>query len=105
MTPGAARQAARALIDARKNATALEDLPEGCIPATVDDSRAIQEAMADLCGWPLAGYKIGCTTAAAREMLKTDRPFPGRVFGPFLFRSPAAAPAGKFIRQGVDGEF
>ena len=105
MTPDAARQAARALIDARNAVTALKDLPEGCIPATADDSRAIQEAMADLCGWPLAGYKIGCTTAAAQEMLKTDRPFPGRVFGPFLFRSPAAAPAGKFIRQGVEGEF
>lgn len=105
MTPDAARQAARALIDARKNVKALEDLPEGCIPATADDGRAIQETMADLCGWPLAGYKIGCTTAAAQEMLKTDRPFPGRVFGPFLFRSPAAAPAGKFIRQGVEGEF
>ena len=105
MTPDTIRQAAQTLIDARNRGTALEDLPEGCIPATDDDSRAIQEAMADLCGWPLAGYKIGCTTAAAREMLNTDRPFPGRVFRPFLFRSPAAVPAENFIRQGVEGEF
>ena len=105
MTPDASRLAARALIDARKMVTPVEDLPDGCIPATPDDGRAIQEAMVGLCGWPLAGYKIGCTTAAAQEMLKTDKPFPGRVFSPFLFRSPAAAPAGNFIRQGVEGEF
>ena len=105
MTPDTIRLAAKTLIDARNEAVALEDLPEGCIPATTDDCRAIQEAMVGLCGWPLAGYKIGCTTAAAQEMLKTDRPFPGRVFRPFLFRSPAVVPAGSFIRQGVEGEF
>lgn len=105
MTPDASRLAARTLIDARKMVMPVEDLPDGCIPATPDDGRAIQEAMVGLCGWPLAGYKIGCTTAAAQEMLKTDKPFPGRVFSPFLFRSPAAAPAGNFIRQGVEGEF
>ena len=105
MTPDAIKLAAQALIDARNEAAALEDLPEGSMPATADDSCAIQEAMVDLCGWPLAGYKIGCTSAAAQEMLRTDRPFPGRVFRPFLFRSPAELPSHRFIRHGVEGEF
>lgn len=105
MTPETVRQAAQALIDARRSVTALEDLPEGSVPQTADEGSAIQEAMLELCGWPLAGYKIGCTSAAAQEMLNTDRPFPGRVFRPFLFRSPTVLPAGNFIRQGVEGEF
>lgn len=105
MTPDSVRLAAQTLIDARNKAAALEDLPENCIPATADDGCAIQEAMVDLCGWPLAGYKIGCTSAAAQDMLRTDRPFPGRVFRPFLYRSPAALPSRLFIRPGVEGEF
>ena len=105
MTPDTIKLAAQALIDARKSVTALEDLPEGCIPQTAEEGNAVQDSMLDLCGWPLAGYKIGCTSAAAQEMLNTDRPFSGRVFRPFLFRSPVALPAGNFIRQGVEGEF
>lgn len=105
MTPDAIRSAAERLIGARKTATAIEALPADCVPRSLEDGHAIQDAMLDLCGWPLAGYKIGCTSGLAQEMLGTDRPFPGRVFRPFLHTSPATLAIGSYIKPGVEGEF
>ena len=105
MTPDATRSAAECLIGARKTATAIEALPPECVPRSLDDGYTIQEAMLDLCGWPLAGYKIGCTSDHAQKMLGADAPFPGRVFRPFLHQSPATLATADFINPGVEGEF
>lgn len=105
MTPDAIRSAAECLIGARKTATAIEALPAECVPHSMEDGHAIQEAMLDLCGWPLAGYKIGCTSAHAQQMLGTDGPFPGRVFRPFLHTTPATLAMADLIKPGVEGEF
>jgi 2-keto-4-pentenoate hydratase len=105
MTPDAARAAARILHRARVDRRALAALPPDCAPASVDDGYAIQEAWAEAVGWPLVGYKIGCTSADAQAMLGADGPFPGRVFAPFLHDSPAALAAGDWIRPAVEGEF
>jgi len=105
VTPDQIRTAAEALIEARNAARALATLPDGSVPQSIDDGYAIQEATANLCGWPLAGYKIGCTSEHAQEMLGADSPFPGRVFRTFVHSSPAACPFAQFVKPGVEGEF
>jgi 2-keto-4-pentenoate hydratase len=107
MTPEQAGAAAALLHEARVSATPLVALPGDCRPRDTEDGRTIQEAWVASAGWEIAGYKIGCTSEHAQEMLGTDSPFPGRVFRPFVFDSPATVTAGPggMIAVMVEGEF
>ena len=49
---------------------------------------------ADERGWRTIGWKIGCTSAAARAQLGIDSPFYGRLYADTTHPSPAALPAG-----------
>lgn len=107
MTPELAQKAARLLHEARVTAAAMAALPPDCRPADTEDGRTIQEAWvteAVAAGWEIAGFKIGCTSEHAQQMLGTDSPFPGRVFRQFLFDSPATIEDG-MIAMMVEGEF
>ena len=93
MTPAAISEAVELLIAARGDHRRLDAFPPSCRPASLDDAYAIQEAFAAVWGAPVAGYKIGCTSAEAQALLGAPGPFPGRVFAPVLLRSPAHASA------------
>lgn len=104
MTPDAARAAAQILLSARGDHRRLDDLPEDCRPASIDDGYAIQTALAELWGLDVAGWKIGATAPATRELLKVDVPFAGRIFAPYVLESPAEVAASAFLFCAVESE-
>ena len=101
----AARTAAELLLKARGDHRRLDRLPPDCTPETVEDGMAIQNALADLWGLEVAGWKVGAASAAAMQMLRTDAPFPGRVFAPYLLDSPASVAAEALHKCAVECEF
>lgn len=101
----AARTAAELLLKARGDHRRLDRLPPDCTPETVEDGMAIQNALAELWGLEVAGWKVGAASAAAMKMLRTDTPFPGRVFAPYLLESPAAVSAEALHKCAVECEF
>lgn len=105
MSQAAIGEAVELLIAARGDHRRLEAFPSSCRPASFEDGYAIQEAFAAAWGAPVAGYKIGCTSAEAQKLLGSPGPFPGRVFDPVLLKSPARVSAKAFHRLGVETEF
>lgn len=105
LTEAAARNAAELLLKARGDHRKLPRLPEECTPQSIDDAMAIQNALAEIWGLNVVGWKIGAASKAAMEMLKTDAPFPGRVFEPYLLESPAGVAAEALHRCAVECEF
>lgn len=104
MSPDAARAAAEILLSARGDHRRLEALPEACRPATIDDGYAVQNALADLWGLEVAGWKIGATAQPTRDMLKVDAPFAGRIFEPYVLDSAAEVAADAFLFHAVESE-
>lgn len=105
MSPEAARAAAELLLKARGDHRKLDRLPEDCTPKSVADGDAIQDALAELWGLEVSGWKVGAASEAAMAMLKTDAPFAGRVFAPYLLESPAEVSVSALHKQMVECEF
>jgi 2-keto-4-pentenoate hydratase len=105
MTPQAIEEAVGLLLAARGDFRRLERFPAACAPATIDDGYAIQEAFAAAWGLNIVGYKIGCTSAEARQLLGSPGPIPGRIFAPYRLSSPATVSASAFHRLGIEAEF
>ncbi len=105
LTESAALAAAELLLKARGDHRRLDRLPPDCTPQTVEDGMAIQNALAELWGLEVAGWKVGAASAAAMQMLRTDSPFPGRVFAPYLLDSPASVAAEALHKCAVECEF
>ena len=101
----AAEEAARLLLAARERRSPLADFPEACRPRTLAEGYDVQEALARLDGRPLAGWKIGGTSERIQQALGLDRPFPGRVFAPTLYKSPARVARHEFIALALEPEF
>jgi 2-keto-4-pentenoate hydratase len=93
------------LLAARGDFRRLERFPESCAPKTIADGYAIQEAFAKAWNVPVAGYKVGCTSAESQRILGSPGPFTGRVFRPFRLDSPATISASAFHRVGIEAEF
>lgn len=105
MTPAQIAEAIELLIAARGDHRRLDAFPPSCRPETLADGYAIQEAFVKAWGAPVAGYKIGCTSAAAQKLLGSPGPFPGRVFAPVRLASPATVAAKAFHKLGIEPEF
>ncbi|WP_108883585.1 fumarylacetoacetate hydrolase family protein [Anderseniella sp. Alg231-50] len=75
---------AQALADARTQGRKLNDYP-GHAPASEADAFAVQCDAARLTGWKQTGWKIGCTSKMAQDMLRADGPFPGPVYAERTF--------------------
>ncbi len=71
---------AELLIEARTEGRAVESVPDDLIPPTMERAQAVDDAVAHMSGWPVLGWKIGCTSIYAQELLGTDGPFAGRVY-------------------------
>ncbi|MEM7092507.1 MAG: hypothetical protein AAF567_05860 [Actinomycetota bacterium] len=54
-------------------------LPHEIAPTSVDDAYAIQDAIHKSAGWPIALYKVGCTSELAQQVLGIPHPIGGRV--------------------------
>lgn len=105
MSPEAARAAAELLLKARGDHRRLDRLPADCTPASVADGDQIQDALAELWGLEVVGWKVGAASEAAMKMLGCDAPFAGRVFAPYLLTSPAEVAVAALHRLAVEAEF
>jgi len=73
-------RAARLLIEARESGTKLDGFPPDVAPASASTAEAIDDRVAELTGWDVAGWKIGCTSEHAQKLLGSPGPFAGRVY-------------------------
>ena len=83
----------------------IDRLPPGLHPATEDEGYAVQDALVRAAALPLAGWKIGATSAHARRRLGLPGPVSGRLFAPFVFRAPAALSAADYVGPSLEPEF
>jgi 2-keto-4-pentenoate hydratase len=97
--------AAAELDHARRSARAIDRFSDGLAPTSIDEAYGIQRAWEVMAEWPVVGWKVGCTSQEAQQMLATDGPFVGRVFGPFLHHSPTSLPVTDLITPRMEGEF
>ncbi len=96
MTPEALAQAAAIVVAARTAGGPFGRLPEAVRPASEAEGYAVQDEAIRrraAAGQALAGWKIGCTARAMREMLGLDGPSGGAVMEPDVHASPARLPA------------
>lgn len=77
------------LHDARRTRVRLAGLHESVAPSTVNEGYGVQAAGIHLSGQPVAGYKIGLTTARAQAHFGSQEPIVGRLMRRDLRRSPA----------------
>lgn len=71
---------ARLLIEARNERQALTGVPDELMPADGDQAQLVDDRVAKLTGWPVVGWKIGCTSEHAQQLLGSPGPFSGRVY-------------------------
>jgi 2-oxo-3-hexenedioate decarboxylase/2-keto-4-pentenoate hydratase len=83
----------------------LPALPESCRPKTLAEAYKLQALLETELGFARAGWKIGCTSAAARAILKADGPFAGRVFLARCHATGAKIAAGQYRMRGLEAEF
>lgn len=79
MTPERAGEAARVLLEARRDRRTIAALPGPCRPATVDEGYQIQDALVALSGERVAGWKLGATTPYWQKRAGLAEPMAGRL--------------------------
>ncbi|MEM7339841.1 MAG: fumarylacetoacetate hydrolase family protein [Actinomycetota bacterium] len=77
---GRVRELATRLIEARQLGVGIESLADELVPATTAEANAVDDEVASLSGWPVLGWKIGCTSLHAQQLLGADGPFAGRIY-------------------------
>ncbi len=92
------------LIDARTQVRALGPLPDRLLPTSPAEAAAVDDLVAATSGWELQGWKIGCTSDHAQEMLGAPGPFAGRVYS--LFHGDTTLGPSELIAEpNLEGEF
>lgn len=105
--PAAARlaPAAELLVEVWRRARTVREIPAACRPRDLSEAYKLQSLVAAKLGLTRAGWKIGCTSDAARKIMKSDGPFAGRVFLSRCFVSGTTLDAAKYALRGLEGEF
>jgi 2-keto-4-pentenoate hydratase len=93
------------LVEAYTTGMTLAGLPAAGRPKTPRAGAALQARFVSALGLETAGWKIGCTSAAARTLLKAKGPFAGRVFRMRCFASGATLRGAGYRTRGIEGEF
>src|SRR5688572_17367022 len=76
--------AAHSLAEARRHGRSLAQYP-GAKPLDLAAAYALQSEVSRVLGWPTRGYKGGCTSLRAQQLLGTDRPFHAPRLAPRVF--------------------
>lgn len=77
---------ARKLTTARLAVELIESLGDG-EPTNAESANAIADEHASQLGWSTVGWKIGCTSNEAMQILNSPGPFAGRVFDGTVYGS------------------
>ncbi len=98
MDHGDVGRAARNLLNHRDRGRTIGSVPEADRPAGIAEGYAIQaeaeRILREERGVAAIGFKIGATSALARELLGVPEPFFGRLYDATTHESPADLPAG-----------
>ena len=95
--------AAQALADARTQGRKLNAYP-GDAPETEALAFALQCEATALTGWRQTGWKIGCTSKLAQDMLRADGPFPGPIYEQRTFVNDGDVPVSQSAIRLVEPE-
>src|SRR5262245_32782428 len=93
------------LADAWQIGNLLTELHEECRPKNAAEGMQLQDALAEHLGLDVGGWKIGCTSEYAQKLLKTDGPFPGRIFAGRCNLSGVNLSGLVYKLRGLEGEF
>jgi len=104
MKPDQVARAADTLAQARRDGVRFDSLPKSCQIPDMPAGYAVQQALHKNLGIPIAGYKIGCTTAVMQEFLKINQPCGGIIQATDVYKSPAMLAHDRFHRVGVECE-
>ena len=102
--PDWADYAAVDILNGRSNSRTIDKMDPTHAPRTVEDGYAVQSIVIQRFQRPIAGWKIGCTSRLAQEMLGISESFFGPVFEDVFLKSPTWLPPDRFIRPGIEGE-
>lgn len=105
MTPETAREAARVLLSARGDHRMIDALPVSCRPKDIDEGYAIQDALVEVWGLEVTGWKVGATTAFWQQKLGVKEPIAGRLFRPYTYDNPVTLDGAAFHLRIVESEF
>lgn len=86
LTPEQIERAATRLTKARLAVDQFDDLGD-CAPTDLSSAHLIAQTHADMLGWERIGWKVGCTSARAMQILNCSESFPGRVFDGTVYGS------------------
>lgn len=104
----ATQQCADFLLNLRLQRDKTAQLPGPCRPATIQDAYATQDQLVtqllDEHGAKLVGYKIGCTSTYAQELLGVDEPFYGQLQSHNIYQSEIELPAAHFRARIIEPE-
>lgn len=82
---------AKALAEARVQGRKLDAYP-GDAPASETLAFSMQCEAAEMTGWTQTGWKIGCTSKMAQDMLRATGPFPGQIYAQRTFANGGEVP-------------
>jgi 2-keto-4-pentenoate hydratase len=105
VTPAQVDEAARALLDARLGHRTLDAIPERCRPRTVDEGYAVQDALVQLEGSPVVGWKLGATTPYWQRRAGLTHPIAGRLLASMVHHGEASLALRGFHLRMVECEY
>ena len=95
---------AKLLVAARTDGRALDGVPDELVPRDPAEAQLVDDHVAAITGWPVLGWKIGCTSEHAQQLLGSPGPFAGRVYS--VFQSGSTIGADRLVAEpSVEGEF
>jgi 2-keto-4-pentenoate hydratase len=86
----------RILVEARRTGTLIDALPDGSVPADLEEAHAVQMVTAAALGETIAGWKVAITKDG--EVMRAP------LFGSRMFSSPAEIPASLTPLLGIEVE-
>lgn len=99
--------ATRALVEARRSARAIANVPAAWVPADLAEAYRLQQAVAGGLGETF-GWKVTAITPAQRQAQKTDQPLSAPMLSPWLHDASPTAPQlrlADFVAPQLECEF
>ena len=106
MTPENIERAAQTLCIARVNRARIDNLPDDCRAATIDEAYRIQDRLIALLGERVYGWKIGATSQKARDFVGIkDESLRARMLAINCYDHPGDLSEHFFFMRAVECEF
>lgn len=98
-------QAADLLWRTRLEQRRIEAMPDHLRPRSLSEGYAIQDAMVEIAGQPVSGWKIAATSKAGQAHIGVTEPLAGRLFKNFIVADGARLPATPLHMKVMEAEF